>query len=356
MGAHAPRFAPAHRAVSASPVVSGAGHGAAISVVGAGIAGSWTALLLAQAGCHVTVYERGGEDHNTGATSWWAGGMLAPDCEADGAEPIVVRLGRRSVDLWKHHVPETVTAGSLVVAHPRDRGDLERFARQTGGHERADADRIAALEPALAGRFRDGLFFAGEGHVEPRRVLPSLRRRLRDHDVALNFDAAVEPAELPGTVVDCRGLAAREALRDLRGVKGETVTIETAEIALSRPVRLMHPRWPLYIIPRAENRYLIGASSIESEDTSGVTVRSALELLTAAYTVHPAFGEARIVEIGTALRPAFPDNNPRIEVAGETISVNGLYRHGFLIAPALAEIVAGYVVGGARDNEVMQWS
>jgi glycine oxidase len=330
--------------------------GRAISVVGAGIAGSWTALLLADAGCRVTVYERGGEHANNAATSWWAGGMLAPDCEADGAEPIVVRLGRRSLDLWARHIPETEVQGSLVVAHPRDRADLERFARQTSGHERADAARIAALEPALAGRFRDGLFFAQEGHVEPRRVLASLRRRLRERGVALLFEAAVAPEALPGPVVDCRGLAARTAQPELRGVKGETVTIETAEIALTRPVRLMHPRWPLYIIPRAENRYLIGASSIESEDTSGVTVRSALDLLTTAYTVHPAFGEARIVEIGTALRPAFPDNNPRIQVAGERITVNGLYRHGFLIAPALAEIVAGYVVGGVRDNEVMQWS
>jgi glycine oxidase len=134
------------------------------------------------------------------------------------------------------------------------------------------------------------------------------------------------------------------------------VVVETAEIALTRPVRLMHPRWPLYVIPRAENRFLIGATSIESEDASGVTVRSALELLTAAYTIHPAFGEAKIVEIGTALRPAFPDHAPRIQVTGDTIAVNGLYRHGFLMAPALAEIVAGYVADGVRDNEVMRWS
>jgi glycine oxidase len=131
------------------------------------------------------------------------------------------------------------------------------------------------------------------------------------------------------------------------------IVIETDEIALTRPVRLLHPRWPLYIVPRANNRFMIGATTIESED-SGVSVRSALELLSAAYAVHPAFGEARIVEIGAGLRPAFADNLPRIRIDGDRISVNGLYRHGFLLAPALAELTAGYLARGAIDNEVMR--
>ena len=114
-------------------------------------------------------------------------------------------------------------------------------------------------------------------------------------------------------MIDCRGLFARDTQPGLRGVKGEMVIVETDEIALSRPVRLIHPRWPLYIIPRADNQFMIGATSIERED-DGVSVRSALELLSAAYAVHPAFGEARIVEIGSGLRPAFPDNLPRIAI------------------------------------------
>ncbi|MDB5557902.1 MAG: FAD-dependent oxidoreductase [Enterovirga sp.] len=326
-----------------------------VSVVGAGIAGTWTALLLAESGRRVTVYERQ-DEAMTGATSHWAGGMLAPDCEGDGAEPVVIRLGHRSVQLWRSHLPETPLNGSLVVSHPRDRADLERLARQTAGHERIGAARIGEIEPALAGRFREALFYPGEGHVEPRRALPALHAKLRSLGGEIRFGADVRPEALDGTVVDCRGLGAREAQPELRGVKGETVLVETAEIALSRPVRLMHPRWPIYVIPRANNRFLIGASTIETEDAAGVTLRSALELMTAAYTVHPAFGEARIVELGTALRPAYPDHSPRIAVAGRQITVNGLYRHGFLIAPALGELVANYIAEGTRDNEVMRWS
>jgi glycine oxidase len=328
-----------------------------VSIIGAGIAGAWQALLLAQAGHAVTLHERGDADM-TDATSHWAGGMLAPYCEAEVSEPIISRLGLRSLDIWRRELPDTPFNGSLVVAHPRERNDFERFARMTEGHRRLDAAGLAEFEPSLEGRFRDALFFPTEGHVEPRRVLPKLHERIRAAGGTIKFESDVAAAELAkldpkGIVIDCRGLAARDEQPGLRGVKGEMILIETAEVQLARPVRLIHPRWPLYVIPREDNLFMLGATSIEAEDT-GVSVRSALELLGAAYAVHPAFGEARIVEFGSGLRPAFPDNLPRIGIRGNTISVNGLYRHGFLIAPALAELTLGFVERGQIDNEVMQ--
>lgn len=322
-----------------------------IQIVGAGIAGTWQALLFAQAGCEVALYERAADV--TEGTSHWAGGMLAPHCEAEAAEPVITRLGMRSLGLWRDVLPDTPFNGSLVVAHGRDGADFERFARLTQGHTFASGDDIARLEPDLAGRFQKGLFFPDEGHVDPRRVLPALHAKLRSAGVAITFDCTPDAEALPGIVIDCRGLSARDAQHDLRGVKGETVLIETADVALSRPVRLIHPRWPLYVIPRADHRFLIGASSIECEDR-GVSVRSVLELLTGAATVHPAFLEARVVEIGAGLRPAFPDNLPRIDVDNRRISVNGLYRHGFLLAPALAELTVAHVLEGRTDGEVIR--
>jgi glycine oxidase len=328
-----------------------------VSIIGAGIAGAWQALLFAQAGHAVTLHERG-DATMTDATSHWAGGMLAPYCEAEVAEPIISRLGQRSLDIWRRELPDTPFNGSLVVAHPRERNDFERFARMTEEHRRLDAAGLAELEPSLEGRFRDALFFPNEGHVEPRRVLPKLHERIRAAGGTIKFDSDVSAADLAkldpkGIVIDCRGLGARDEQPELRGVKGEMILIETSEVQLARPVRLIHPRWPLYVIPREDNLFMLGATSIEAEDT-GVSVRSALELLGAAYTVHPAFGEARIVEFGSGLRPAFPDNLPRIGIRGEKIAVNGLYRHGFLIAPALAELTLQYVQRGQIDNEVMQ--
>lgn len=328
-----------------------------VSIIGAGIAGAWQALLFAQAGHAVTLHERG-DEAMTDATSHWAGGMLAPYCEAEVAEPIISRLGLRSLDIWRRELPDTPFNGSLVVSHPRERNDFERFARMTAGHERLDAAGLAALEPSLEGRFRDALFFPAEGHVEPRRVLPKLHERIRAAGGTIRFCSDVTADDLAnlapkGVVIDCRGISARDEQSELRGVKGEMILIETSEVQLARPVRLIHPRWPLYVIPREAGLFMLGATSIETEDT-GVSVRSALELLGAAYTVHPAFGEARILEFGSGLRPAYPDNLPRIGIRDSKISVNGLYRHGFLIAPALAELTLAYVQRGQIDNEVMQ--
>jgi glycine oxidase len=323
-----------------------------VTIIGAGIAGAWQALLFAQAGHDVTLHEKSDAAMML-STSHWAGGMLAPWCESEVSEPIISRLGLRSLDLWREALPDTPFNGSLVVAHARDRNDFERFAKLTSGHRRLDAAGLAALEPSLEGRFRDALFFAAEGHVEPRRVLPKLHEKIVAAGGTIRFDSEVNTDKLKGLVIDCRGLVAREAQPELRGVKGEMILIETDEVPLARPVRLIHPRWPLYVIPRENNLFMLGATSIEAEDT-GVSVRSALELLGAAYAVHPAFAEARIVEFGSGLRPAFPDNLPRIAIEEQRISVNGLYRHGFLIAPALAELTLNYVARGQIDNEVMR--
>ncbi len=329
------------------------GADSSVSIIGAGIAGAWQALLFAQAGHDVTLHERSDASLML-STSHWAGGMLAPYCEGEVAEPIISRLGLRALDLWRRELPDTPFNGSLVVAHPRDRNDFERFARLTDSHQRLDAAGIAALEPSLEGRFREGLFFAAEGHVEPRRVLPKLHERIIAAGGTIKFNSDVSARDIDGLVIDCRGLAARDEQDELRGVKGELILIETDEVTLSRPVRLIHPRWPLYVIPREDHLFMLGATSIEAEDT-GVSVRSALELLSAAYTVHPAFAEARIIEFGSGLRPAFPDNLPRITIRRDNrIDVNGLYRHGFLIAPALAEMTLNYVQRGQIDNEVMR--
>ena len=121
-----------------------------VSIIGAGIAGAWQALLFAQAGHAVTLYERS-DAEMTLSTSHWAGGMLAPWCEAETSEPVIGRLGIRSLDLWREHFPDTPFNGSLVVAHARDRADFERFAKLTSGHVRLDAQGVKRSR-TVAGR------------------------------------------------------------------------------------------------------------------------------------------------------------------------------------------------------------
>src|SRR6476660_10414660 len=121
-----------------------------VSIIGAGISGAWHALLFARAGHAVTVHERS-DAAMTQSTSHWAGGMLAPWCEAETSEPLISRLGIRSLELWREHFPKTPFNGSLVVAHPSDRADFERFAKLTTGHKRVDENALSELEPSLQG-------------------------------------------------------------------------------------------------------------------------------------------------------------------------------------------------------------
>lgn len=321
-----------------------------VTVLGAGVAGLATATELAARGCTVEVIERG-PALGVGACSWQAGGMLAPWCERESAEELVLKLGREALDWWPARDAAVRRCGSLVLAMRRDGPDLERFARRTTGHRRLDGDAIAELEPDLTGRFVRGMFFAEEAHLDPRGALTSLARGLADRDVPIRF--GTEARAVTGTVVDCRGFAARDLLPDLRGVKGEMVVVRCPDVRLRRPVRLLHPRFPLYVVPRPEQVFMIGATMIESEERGRVTARSVVELLNAAYALHPAFAEAEILELGCDVRPAFPDNLPRIRRRGGRVLVNGLYRHGFLLAPAMARRAAAVVLDGAVFPEVM---
>jgi glycine oxidase len=278
--------------------------------------------------------------------------MLAPWCEAESAEREVVELGRRAIAWWEKRVSGVERNGTLVVAAPRDASEIDRFAARTQSHERADEARIAAIEPDLAGRFRKGLFFPEEGHLDPRRALRDLAERLAGYGVAIRFGVeASQLADHGGEILDCRGLAARDALNDLRGVRGEMLILRTTEIKLSRPVRFLHPRIPLYVTPRAGGHFMIGATAIESASRGPVTARSAIELLSAAYALHPAFGEAEIVELRADARPAFPDNLPRIVKGNGRTYLNGFYRHGFLLAPAFAERAAATLLEDKTSHE-----
>jgi len=313
-------------------------------IVGAGVVGLATALELQERGAEVTIYER--HDTLAGSASWLAGGMLAPFCEGESAPESVVIRGAEAIDWWARHVPEVVREGSLVVAQPRDVADLDRFAAHTREWEKVDEARIGALEPELAGRFRKGLFYAKEGHVDPRVALAALLAELRAAGAQVWFGVDYHAGAYEGTVViDCRGYAARADLPEIRAVRGEMMLVRTHEVKLGRPVRMLHPRIPLYIAPRADGVFMIGATMIESADPTGVSVRSTLELLGAAYALHPAFGEAEVLEMKAALRPSYPDNEPRIVEANGRIYVNGFYRHGYLLAPFFAKAVADRVFG-----------
>lgn len=292
------------------------------SVIGSGVTGLCVATALCEYGERVEVIES-----DVPPASYLAGGMLAPFCEGESAPDIVVENGQLSVDWWDNHVSNVQRNGTLVIAPARDVAELKRFARMTINHEWVDPDSI---EQDLSGWFSQGLFFPTVGFLDPRQALRELKRNLIEKGVCFHSESP------SGKIVDCTGMAAVDSLQDLRAVRGEMVIFESHEVSFSRPIRLLHPRFPCYLVPRANGHFMLGATMVESHDDSPISVRALIELLNSAYVIHPAFAEARILETGTGLRPSFPDNIPRIIEQNDRFYINGMYRHGFLLAPVLA--------------------
>lgn len=314
-----------------------------ITVLGAGVAGLCVATVLAERGLSVQVVDSGPPGEGA---SWLAGGMLAPFVESESAPAEVMRLGAGAANWWAARVPGVERRGSLVLAPARDRAELERFAARTTGHQWIGADRIADLEPDLAGRFSSALYYSDEAHLDPRIALHALAEGLRARGVPILYGTHLAPDQAE---IDCRGIAARDALPGLRAVRGEMLAVQCPDVTLTRPVRLLHPRFPVYVVPRGNGGYMIGATMVETDAVGPVTLRSATELMAAAFTLHPGFAEAAVVEMKSGLRPAWPDNVPRISQAEGRLHLNGLFRHGFLTAPALAEDLVALLLQSPKE-------
>ncbi len=201
------------------------------SIIGAGVAGLTCALELAERGVAVEVLERAAS-LGAGSCSWYAGGMLAPWCERESAEPLIARLGAESIPWWREHFCGTVLNGTLVVAHGRDAAELAQFASRTGHFEsRLDAEHRGP--GAGSGRtFRAGAVFPGRGASRSACGALALAARLGELGIPIRFGVEASATILAGRpVIDCTGLAARRRLTDLRGVKGEMLLLRLREIS-----------------------------------------------------------------------------------------------------------------------------
>ena len=345
-----------------------------VAIAGAGLLGRLLAWQLARAGHRVDLFDPAPGPLVRGATGWTAAGMLSPVSELECADENVYRLGLRSLQLWPTLVeglpsvppvpfegeaggtPQPVDLrerGSLLLAHRGDEGAAARVVdllagKAPAGHapRRIDLQELAALEPDIRGPAHAWLL-EGEGQIDTWQAMAALSLGAEAAGARFHWGRPVDRTE-PGVlhtaegpvkadwVLDVRGTGARPQ-QPVRGVRGEIVHLHAPGLRLNRPLRLLHPRHRVYIVPRAGDRVLVGASEIESEDRSPISLRTSVELMAAAHSVLPALAEARVVFTDTNLRPALPDNLPSLHAESGLTRVNGLFRHGWLIGPALAE-------------------
>lgn len=323
-----------------------------IAVVGGGLLGRCLAWRASRVGARVVLYEAGSYQGENSA-AWVAAGMITPTTEAINVDEQIESMGKHSLSLWPRWLAELPAPvfyrdnGTLLLWHREDAGEAvhaqRKFASLRAQIKVIDGTQIGELEPTVSRRFREALYVPNEAQVDNRALLGAIAVALEEANVECRWETFVEGDALPdcGMVVDCRGMGAKRDWAKLRGVRGEIVRLHAPEIELRHMLRLLHPRCPVYIVPRADGKLVIGATSIESCDCSPVSVRGALELLTSAYSIIPALAEARILEFNTQVRPALPDNLPSLQFNRErnVLRINGLYRHGFLLTPTIVEEV-----------------
>lgn len=331
-----------------------------IGIAGVGLVGRVLSLNLLQQGHTLTLFD---EDSAYGdsAAGMTAAGMLAVFAELETAESAIFEHGKRSIALWPALLELLDISdayqlqGSMIIAHPQDFSELDHFietlqakVEEASSIQLLDKAGIVALEPDLE-QHSKAFYIPHEGQVDAQRFMKTSSDYLLAHpNVTWHEERKVDSVnagmisfedqnEHFDWVFDARGLGASEQVENLRGVRGEVFWLDAPEVNITRPTRMLHPRYKIYIVPRPNNRYIIGATEIESEDKSPMSVRSSLELLSAVYSVHTGFAEARIVNMLTNCRPTLKDNLPNIEQEDKLTRINGLYRHGYLLAPAIVE-------------------
>ncbi len=326
-----------------------------IGIAGCGLMGRLLAWQCHQLGHSVTLFDRDLSGQQSAAFA--AAGMLAPIAEAVVADTLILKLAFRSMSLWPKLI-ETIDPsilfqeiGSILTSHAHDISELAHFMQQVATKIKPDLiklltqQEIAQCEPEL--KLNHAYHLTCEGQLDTRHFIRAVNHYIKQHNITCH--QCTVTSVIPRTIIsnqkkhqfdwvfDCRGSGGVEHFSDLRTVRGEIIHVIAPDVTLHHVIRFMHPRYPLYIVPLTQQRYIIGATEIDADDDSPISVRSCLELLNAAVSIHSGFAEARVVEMRTALRPALMDNAPRIVHEQGLIAINGLYRHGFLIAPALLE-------------------
>jgi glycine oxidase len=361
--------------------VVGSPHRPKTIVVGAGVIGLGVAWRLAQAGCAVTVYDRGEAGHGA---SWAAAGMLAAAVEAEPGEETLLSLTLESQRLWPDFAREVEAAsgveveyrgeGTLVVALNRDDAAQLRHSYEFQKGLGLDLAWLSAAEarqrePHLKPGIAAAVWSPRDHQVENRllgRALAVAARRagaelvehcaVREIIVAGGRAAGVESArgrDEADIVVLAAGAWSREmggippaSLPPVRPIKGQMLALQMDPAA---PL-LRHVLWlpRAYLAPRLDGRLIVGATVEERGFDAQLTAGGLLALLDGAWRGLPAIEELPVVETWVGFRPGSRDDAPLLgpaDIDGLVVAT-GHHRNGILLTPVTAAVISDYILGG----------
>ena len=363
-----------------------------IIIIGGGVIGLGIGWQLAKAGAAVTIYERAEVGR---AASWAAAGMLAPLAEAHSEEPELLKLGCESLNRYSQWTAELEAdaemsigyrvEGTLIVGLEPDDTHQLRHIYEAQQHLRLDVNWLNGreardLESALSPRVTAAIHCASDYQVDNRRMVTALQRAYEASGGVLHEKRAIERVVIKNgiaTGVQAQGdfreadsvilsagcwSAQVEGIPDglippVRPVKGQMLALQMeAGIVINSVIRTVRARYPVpvYLVPRADGRLIVGATSEEMGFDTRLTVGGVFELLRGAWEAVPGVYELPILETWTGLRPGSRDNAP---ILGKTpienlIYATGHYRNGILLTPVTAYEIANLILTGETSETI----
>ncbi|MGW0436182.1 glycine oxidase ThiO [Micromonospora sp. NPDC003197] len=335
-----------------------------VAVVGGGPIGLAIAWRCAMRGMRVTVYD---PESGSGA-SGVAAGMLAPVTEAYFGERESTRLMTESAARWPGFAAELAelsgldvgyrTEGTLVVGlSPDDLAEAQRlWSYQHGLGLPITPLRPAQLrdrEPLLTPVVRGGAHAPDDHQVDPRRLVAALRIVAGKAGVSFVPTTVTDLSTVSASVVVVAAGCGTAALTGLpvRPVKGQILRLRApggGAPGIRHVIRGYAHSRSVYLVPRADGEVVVGATVEERTDAT-VTAGAVLDLLRAATDLVPGIAEYELVEARVGWRPGTPDNAPILGPLPDRPAVvvaTGHYRHGILLTPMTAELIAELLMTG----------
>ncbi|MBA4123774.1 MAG: glycine oxidase ThiO [Acidobacteria bacterium] len=364
-----------------------------ILIVGGGIIGLSLARSLRNRGVDkITILE---QNECGREASHAAAGMLAPQAEADCADDFF-RFCQESRDLYPQFAEDLFSetgvdveldrTGTLYLAFTeKDAEELEnRYTWQKNANlsvEKLTAKEVLEIEPNVSPDVLFGLRFPLDWQVENRKIIEALIKLLPKQKGSVqkpvNSDGSfsgkarrllLEGDRITGVETDLGVLSASivviasgawtsliedkfNLLSDIKikPMRGQMLAFND-NYKLFRHV-IYSPRG--YLVPRKNNRILVGATVEDVGFDNHTTGLGTVSLLNTAFEIAPEFKNLSLKKTWAGLRPLAADGLPVIGAIPEIENLfvaTAHYRNGILLAPKTAEILADKIVGNADSK------
>ncbi len=347
-----------------------------ILIVGAGVVGLTTALMLAERGVSVTLLDR----QLVGREASWAGAGMLPPGNAANADTPEARLRSYSHGLWPEFAADLTDrtgidigyhiCGAIEVCAHDQQEEFHQLDTQWQAEgirvEHLSAQEVQQHVADMDGRFQNSLFLPDFAQVRNPRYLKALKAACLQRDVEiLEHVQALDIHQKDGRISEVRvesrtlqfdricfavGAWSASLLQPLgfalpvKPVRGQIVQLQLP----TQPFRCVIQLGRRYLVPRRDGLILIGSTEENAGFAKHTTTEGVAGLLDFAKSLVPSLAHAKVVHTWAGLRPGSPDELPLLGPVPEFSNVfigAGHFRSGLQMSPATGTILADLMLG-----------